>query len=105
MRHVNKVLLVVIVFVAVPLLYFAAYMSSMTAVITTKGITYEGPRSQGFIVFRPEYSFSGLTAEVFFLPANWLDHKIRPEFWQTSYEPEDETQTSADVVMDAAWNP
>ena len=104
MLHANKVLWVVIVFVAIPLLYVMAYLSSMTAVITTKGLTYEGVRPQGFTVFRAEYSFGGLAAELFFIPANWLDHKIRPGFWQTTYELEEETQPTEDVAQGGAAN-
>jgi hypothetical protein len=89
MRHVNKVLLLLIVLVAVPLLYFAAHMSSMTVVVRTKGLTYESVRPQEYMVFGPEYRFGGLMSELFFLPANWLDRKIRPGFWQITYEVED----------------
>jgi hypothetical protein len=91
MRHVTK-LLVVIVFVAIPLLYFSAYLSSMRVVTRTKGLTYETETPRGFTVFGPEYGFGGAAAELFFLPANWLDHKIRPGFWQTTYEIEDGIQ-------------
>jgi hypothetical protein len=104
MRHVNKILLIVIIFIAIPLLYFAAYSLSVRAVIRTKGLTYEGEKPRGFVVFGPEYRCGGTAAELIFAPANWLDHRIQPEFWQTTYELEDETQDAVDVAPNAASN-
>jgi len=82
----NKLLLVLVIGVAVPLLYFGAYVVSANVVIQSRTEPIFGHKRVGRVEFMVEYPYGSELTETIFAPAHWIDRKLRPGFWSVTYE-------------------
>jgi len=79
MRHANKLLTVLVLAFAIPLLYAGAYLA-LVRNKTEAGIT-TWDEAYGKWTCEPHYAVGGSFAERFFRPAFLLDRQLRPRYW------------------------